>query len=130
MSKLQEYRDELLDAIVEQPFAGQKTAVVRMRLPYDRQPTLVNVSLDALSPTARAAIEAGPSSAEWVGSLIPAHDTQLAQIRRRNTLALEAEHMLAVVKRFKDLCQAGVIVSKTTQAECDRIIAAVKGGTS
>lgn len=59
-----------------------------------------------------------------------AHDSQLALIGRRNALAREAEQMLAVVKRFKDLCQAGVIVSKTTQAECDRIIAAVEGGAS
>lgn len=65
-----------------------------------------------------------------VGTRTPVHDTQLAQIRRRNALAREAEHMLAVVKRFKDLCQAGVIISKTTQAECDRIIAAVEGGAS
>jgi hypothetical protein len=57
-------------------------------------------------------------------------DDQLAQIKRRNALTRNSEQMFAVVKRFKDLCQAGVIVSKTTQAECDRIIAAVEGGAS
>lgn len=124
MSTLHLHRDELLDAMVAKQEPGQKTAAVRVRLPYDRTSTLVHVALDALSPPARAAV------AEWVASTTPAHDTQLAQIRRRNTLALEAEHMLAVVKRFKDLCQTGVIVSKTTQAECDRIIAAVEGGAS
>jgi hypothetical protein len=57
-------------------------------------------------------------------------DKLLAAVKRHNAMARNSEQMFAVVKRFKDLCNTGVIVSKTTQAECDRIIAAIEGGAA
>lgn len=130
MINLQDHREELLAAVVDSPLPGQKTARVSIRLPYDRLPTPVYVALEALTPGLRRALSAAESNSKPTTSGGSAHAAQLEQIRRRNALAREGEHMLAVVKRFKDLCQTGVIVSKTTQAECDRIIAAVEGGAS
>ena len=75
-----------------------------------------------------APISANP--AESPTSRGASHDRLLWQVKRHNAMVRNSEQMFAVVKRFKDLCNTGVIVSKTTQAECDRIIAAIEGGVA
>jgi hypothetical protein len=111
-------RDFLLSLEVKTPRPGQELTPLYLRRPYAAEATCVMVDTAELEAACRADARHRP------------HDKLLVQVKRHNAMVRNSEQMFAVVKRFKDLCHAGVIASKTTQAECDRIIAAVEGGAS
>lgn len=56
-------KDELLNAVVDQPQAGQHLMAIKMRMPYQSAPSLVLVDIDALSAKSAAALLSAHSSA-------------------------------------------------------------------
>ena len=63
MESCQDCKDELLNAVVDQPQAGQHLMAINVRLPYQSAPSLVLVDLDALSAKSAAALLSAHSSA-------------------------------------------------------------------
>lgn len=55
--------DELLNAVVDQPVAGQHFMAIKMRMPYQSAPEVVLIDLDALSAKSAAALLSAHSSA-------------------------------------------------------------------
>lgn len=62
MKFCQDCKDELLNAVVDQPHAGQHLMAIKMRLPYQSAPEVVLIDLDSISSSTAAALLSEHSS--------------------------------------------------------------------